>query len=219
VANLFLDDRRANSRRFSTIEEYETELKIRLLPQTSDRLPILGPRNIRSLKRADMKGHFNALRKNGCTVSQVNKSIKAAKAVFTYAFDLEYVTSNIMHRYPKLQRVDGERRANRAVFTETELKAIFANATAVELALFGTLSISGTRPGEINALDWSAVYLDVAKPYFRIERSWCSKGFRFYAPKTEAGRRTVASSSTRSTLTRSIRDWRVSARASQTVWA
>jgi integrase len=35
------------------------------------------------------------------------------------------------------------------------------------------------------------VYLDVEKPYFRVERTWCSKGFRFYAPKTEAGRRTV----------------------------
>jgi hypothetical protein len=35
------------------------------------------------------------------------------------------------------------------------------------------------------------VYLDVEKPYFRIDRTWCSKGFRFYAPKTEAGRRTV----------------------------
>src|SRR3954468_10314711 len=28
-----LDDRRANNRRVSTIEEYETELKLRLLPQ------------------------------------------------------------------------------------------------------------------------------------------------------------------------------------------
>jgi integrase len=64
-------------------------------------------------------------------------------------------------------------------------------ATAFELALFGTLSISGPRPGEIYALDWSAVYLDVERPYLRIERTWCSKGYRFYAPKTEAGRRTV----------------------------
>jgi hypothetical protein len=45
-----------------------------------------------------MKAHFNALRNSGRTVSQVNKSIKAAKATFTYAFDSEYVTSNIMHR-------------------------------------------------------------------------------------------------------------------------
>jgi integrase len=191
VANLFQDDRRANNRRMSTLEEYQTELKIRLLPQPNDKLPPLGPRDIRNIKRSDMKAHFNALRNDGCTVSQVNKSIKAAKAIFTYAFDLEYVTSNVMQRYPKLQRVEGEAKANRGVFTEAELQAIFATATAFELALFGTLSMTGPRPGEIYALDWSAVYLDVEKPYFRIERTWCSKGFRFYVPKTEAGRRTV----------------------------
>ncbi len=195
VANLFLDDRRANNRRISTLEEYQTELKIRLLPQPNSRLPPLGPRDIRKIKRADMKAHFNALRNSGLTVSQVNKAIKVAKAIFTYAFDLEYVTSNVMQRFPKLQRVEGERTANRGVFTEAELKAIFASATAFELALIGTLSISGPRPGEIYALDWSAVYLDVEKPYFRIERTWCSKGFRFYAPKTRAGRRTVPLSS------------------------
>jgi integrase len=96
-----------------------------------------------------------------------------------------------MQRYPKLQHVEGEPTANRGVFSEEELQAIFQSATAFELALTGTLSISGPRPGEIYALDWSAVYLDVAKPYFRIERTWCSKAFRFYPPKTAAGKRTV----------------------------
>ncbi len=138
-----------------------------------------------------MKSHFNALRNSGSTVSQVNKSIKTAKAIFTYAFDSEYVISNIMQRYPKLQRVQGEPTANRAVFRETELQAIFATATLFESALFGTLGTSGARPGEVYALDWSEVYLDVEKPYFRVERTWCSKGYRFYPPKTKAGRRTV----------------------------
>lgn len=138
-----------------------------------------------------MKAHFNALRKSGNTVSQVNKSIKVAKSIFTYAFDCEFVTTNIMQRYPKLQRVDGERTANRGVFTEIELQAIFEAATPLELALTGTLSISGPRPGEIYALDWSAVHLNAQKPYIRIERTWCSKGFRFYPPKTAAGKRTV----------------------------
>jgi len=90
VAQLFLDDKRANSRRFSTLEEYETELKLRLLPQATDELPPPGPRNIRNIRRRGMKAHFNALRNNGCTVSQVNKAIKTAKAIFTYAFDSEY---------------------------------------------------------------------------------------------------------------------------------
>jgi len=171
VADLFLDDRRANNCRISALEEYQTELKIRLLHRVNEQLPPLGPRDIRNIKRASMKTHFNALRNGGCTVSQVNKSIKAATAIFTYAFDLEYVTSNVMHRYPKLQRVDGERTANRGVFTEAELQAIVANAAAFELALFGTLSISGPRLGEISALDWSAVHLDAEKRYFRIERT------------------------------------------------
>lgn len=39
VSKLFLDDKRAKNRRFSTLEEYETELKLRLLPQAADELP------------------------------------------------------------------------------------------------------------------------------------------------------------------------------------
>jgi hypothetical protein len=113
-----------------TFIEYQTELKIRLLPQPNDRLPPLGPRDIRNIKRVDMEAHFNALRNGGCTVSQVNKSIKAAKAIFTYAFDLGFVTSNVMQRFPKLQRVEGETKANRGVSTEAELQAIFESATA-----------------------------------------------------------------------------------------
>src|SRR5262249_33605627 len=145
----------------------------------------------RSIRRGDMRAHFNALRKCGYTVSQVNKSIKTAKAIFSYAFDAEYISSNILQRYPKLQRVAGERKANRGIFTEVELQAIFATATPFELSLFGTLSLSGPRPGEIYALDWREVYLEVEKPYVRIVRTWCSKGFCFYPPKTEAGLRTV----------------------------
>ena len=113
-----------------------------------------------------MKAHFNALRNNRCTVSQVNKSIKVAKAIFGYAFGCEYVTSNIMQKYKKLERVEGERTANRGVFSETELLAIFEKATPFELALFGTLSISGPRPGEIYALEWPGYIWMLGSPIF-----------------------------------------------------
>jgi integrase len=191
VAKLFLDDRRATHRRISTLEEYQIELKIRLLPQPNGKLPRLGPRDIRDIRHVDTRAHFNALRNGGCTTSQVNKAIKTAKAIFTYAFNSEYVASSIMERCPTLGCVDCESTPNREVFTATELRSIFAAATPFELGLFGMLSISGARPSEICALDWSAVYLDIDRPYFRIERSWCSKGSRYYAPKTKAARRTV----------------------------
>jgi integrase len=82
-------------------------------------------------------------------------------------------------------------RLSESLYRGVQSNMIFATATPFELGLFGTLSISGPRPGEIYALEWPEVYLDVEKPYFRIARTWCSKGFRFYTPKTEAGRRTV----------------------------
>jgi hypothetical protein len=68
-----------------------TRAKVRLLIQPKENLPPLGARNIRNIKRADMKAHFNALRNNGGTAPQINKSIKVAKAIFGYAFGCEYV--------------------------------------------------------------------------------------------------------------------------------
>jgi len=50
------------------------------------------------------------------------------------------------------------------------LQAIFEKATPFELALTITLGLSGPRPGEIYALDWSSMYLDVEKRFFLIER-------------------------------------------------
>jgi len=74
-----------------------------------------------------MQKHWNA-----SSQTQVNKSIKVAKAIFGYAFGCEYVTSNIMQRYKKLERVEGVRTVNRGVFSETELLAIFEKATPFE---------------------------------------------------------------------------------------
>jgi hypothetical protein len=48
-----------------------------------------------------------------------------------------------MQKFPKLERVEGERTADRGVFTEAELQAMFAKASPFELGLFGTLSIFG----------------------------------------------------------------------------
>lgn len=196
VSKEFLDDLHANNRRVSTLQEYETELKLRVLPQIDEKLLPLGPRKIRKIKFADVKRHFNALRNNGSTVSQVNKAIKTVKAICTFAKAMKYVTNNIMEKYPKLAQPEEEgerteRTVNRGIFSESELQAIFAAATLFERALMGVLGFTGPRPGEAYALEWTEVYLDVERPYFRIVRSWCSKGFKFYKPKTEAGLRTV----------------------------
>ncbi len=104
VAMLFIIDRQTSCDRAATLGEYRTELKLRLLPRAAKNLPLLGSRDIRKIERADMRAHFSALREKGYTVSQVNKTIKAAKAILNFAFAFEYVESNVMDHYPYLQR-------------------------------------------------------------------------------------------------------------------
>jgi hypothetical protein len=71
-------------------------------------VPPLGPRNIRNIKRADMKAHFNALRNNGCTVSQVNKSIKVAKALLERAEVRYRDMYSLRWTFVSLARASGE---------------------------------------------------------------------------------------------------------------
>ena len=118
VASLFIIDRQASNRGAATLNEYRTELKLRLLPRAAMNLPLLGSRDIRKIERADMQAHFNALREKGYTVSQVNKTIKAAKTILTFAFDFEYVESNVLDHYPYLQREGWEPGADRGVSSE-----------------------------------------------------------------------------------------------------
>lgn len=50
-------------------------------------------------------------------------------------------------------------------------------------------SCSGARPGEVYALDWSAIDLEAGCA--RIVRSWDHRGGKFVEPKTKAGTRVV----------------------------
>lgn len=126
VTTLFQDDRRANNRRMSTLEEYQTELKLRLLPQPNDRLPPLGPRDIRNIKRADMKAHFNVSRVIGHARSTIVDTIYAHTVDSALAGVSERVAERIgltppatpkpptaPRQPPKLRVVGGARGARR----------------------------------------------------------------------------------------------------------
>lgn len=45
------------------------------------------------------------------------------------------------------------------------------------------------RPGEVYALDWSAVHLEGGA--IRVTRSWCDRSKAYVSPKTKAGVRVV----------------------------
>ena len=77
----------------------------------------------------------------------------------------------------------------RDVFSEAEVQAIIGAARPHERALIGLLCLTGMRPGEAYALDWSDV--DLMAGAVRIVRSWDHRGCKFVEPKTKAGQRVV----------------------------
>jgi integrase len=193
VVQMFLKERRARDRRTSTLVCYETVFNCHLLPT-------FGPREVGTIRRADIADHFDAMRegkvldekgnpKPATTVQTINRSLRAMKAVLFFALERELVERNVMQRFRPFDGVKAERRVNRGAFSESEIQAVIAAARPHERALIGLLCFTGLRPGEAYALDWSAVDLEAG--CLRVLRSWDHRGGKFVEPKTAAGVRVV----------------------------
>lgn len=182
VATMFLAECKARARRTSTIVCYETVLKCHLLPG-------FGPREVGTIRRSDVAEHFNRMRKAGATAQTVNRTLRTLKAVLFFALERELVERNVCQRFRPYEGAKAERHVSRDAFTEAELQALIESARPHERALIGLLGLTGLRPGEAYALDWSAV--DLAAGALRVVRSWDHRGRKFVEPKTAAGVRVV----------------------------
>ena len=190
VTAMFLSERRARNRRTSTLVCYETVLNVHLLPA-------FGPREVGMIRRADVAEHFDAMREGraagqdgkAASVATINRAVRTLKAVLFFAVERELVERNVMQRFRPFETDKSAQAVSRDAFTETELRAILAAARPHERALIGLLVFTGLRPGEVYALDWSAVDLEAGCA--RIVRSWDHRGRKFVEPKTKAGVRVV----------------------------
>jgi integrase len=182
VVEMFLKERAARDRRTSTLVCYQTVFKCHLLPE-------FGPREVGTIRRADIADHFDAMRSAGATVQTVNRTLRAMKAVLFFALERELIERNVMQRFRPFEGGKSERHVSRGAFSEAEVQAVIAAARPHERALIGLLCFTGLRPGEAYALDWSAVDLEAG--CLRVLRSWDHRGGKFVEPKTAAGVRVV----------------------------
>lgn len=182
VVDMFLKERAARDRRTSTLVCYQTVFKCHLLPD-------FGPREVGTIRRADIADHFDAMRSAGATVQTVNRTLRTMKAVLFFALERELVERNVMQRFRPFEGGKSERHVSRGAFSESEVQAVIAAARPHERALIGLLCFTGLRPGEAYGLDWSAVDLEAG--CLRVLRSWDHRGGKFVEPKTAAGVRVV----------------------------
>jgi integrase len=193
VADMFIKECRARNRRTSTIGDYQSLLDCHLIPKDKDgNREGLGPRDLGTIRKADFKQYFTALREKGATVSTVNKVMGIAKTLLNFALDQELIERNVLARFRRFERDrndTSERRVKRGAFSEAEVRQLLGVARPYERALIALLCFTGARPGEVFALDWSAVDLEARS--LRVERSWDHRGRKFVEPKTAAGHRVV----------------------------
>jgi integrase len=180
VVTSFLEEREERARRRSTIASYKTVIDCHLMST-------FGPREVGAIRRPDIADHFTAMRKEGATVQTVNKALRAMKAILFYALEAELVERNVLQRFRPFE--GGKQHVKRDAFTETEVRALLGAAHPVEMALIGLLCFAGLRPGELYALEWQNLDLEIGCA--RIVRSWDSQGKVFNPPKTKAGIRVV----------------------------
>jgi len=182
VAEMFIKERQARARRAGTVYVYRNVLKSHLLR-------VFGSREVGSIRRSDIADHFQRMREKGASVQTVNRTLRTMKAVLFFALERELVERNVMQRFRPFEGGKDEPHVNRGAFSEVEVQAILAAARPNERALIGLLCLTGLRPGEAYALDWSAVDLQAGS--VRVLRSWDHRGQTFVAPKTKAGERVV----------------------------
>lgn len=181
VYDAWLRELTARARRASTLEDYASTLSLYVLPK-------FGPKEAGAVRKGELREHFNGLRASKPTAT-VNKAIRYFKALLNFALDAELIDRNPLARFRPFERVKGERRVKRGVFTELEVRAILAAAKPRDRAFIGLLCFTGIRPGEVYALDWSAVDLDASR--LEVRRNWCHRSGTFLDPKTKAGARLV----------------------------
>jgi integrase len=182
VATMFLKEREARSRRAGTLDIYESVLRKHVLPE-------FGAREVGVIRLLDCEAHFGAMRAKGATVQTVNRTIRVMKAVLFFAMQRQLAERNVLQRFEPFEGGKDERHVQRGAFSESEVQALLAAAKPRERAFIGLLVLTGLRPGEALALDWSSVDLEAGS--LRVERSWDPRSQTFVPPKTKAGDRVV----------------------------
>jgi integrase len=182
VATMFLKEREARNGRAGTLDIYESVLRKHLLPE-------FGSREVGVIRLLDFEEHFGTMRTKGATVLTVNRTLRVAKAVLFFAMQRQLAERNVLQRFSPFEGGRDERHAQRGAFSEAEVQALLAAAKPRERALIGLLVLTGLRPGEAFALDWSAVDLEAGN--LKVLRSWDPRSLTFVPPKTKAGARAL----------------------------
>src|SRR4051794_16673586 len=170
-------------RKRSTLQGYESFLRVHLAPY-------FGDRPLARIEPKDVEAFIASCRRNGQSVKSTLNYVGLLHSVFEHAVRRGWVATNPCKRVEKPKPVDAD--ADVRFLDGAELDALLVAVPAddvgrVERVLYLTAAMTGMRQGELLALRWGDV--DWAARRIRVRRNLV--GGEFGTPKSKRSSRSV----------------------------
>ncbi len=162
----------------SVVRDYRRDLRNRVAPR-------IGATRMRELALTDVQRLVDDLRATGLSGSSVRNTIMALRSLYSWGRPRGYALINPCEG---VQLPAGGRKRER-IAAPAEAARLAAAVTGHERAAFGLACYAGLRAGELLALDWPSVDLDLR--VLRVERAWDHGDRMFIEPKSSAARRLI----------------------------
>lgn len=147
--------------------------------------PLLGQRYLREIQLPDVQRVADALSGRGLSASSVRNTIMALRALYAWARP-----RGLAFQQPcdGVRLPGGEEQRMRVVSPEQAALLVGA-LTGHDRTAFALACYAGLRAGELLALDWE--HVDLEMRVIRVERAWDHGSKEFIAPKSKAAERVV----------------------------
>jgi integrase len=173
----------ALGRKRSTLSDYESMLRVHLIPY-------FGKRSFERITALDIEGYINAKTRQRVASKTIRNQLALLNSIFIYAQRHGWATTNPVRLVEKPRAANGEREIR--YLDQTELEALLRAVPDDELGrtesvLYLTAAMTGLRRGELLALRWQDV--DQSAGLIRVRRSY-TRG-EFGTPKSRRSSRAV----------------------------
>jgi integrase len=162
----------------SVVRDYKRDLGQRIDP-------LLGPRYLREIQLPDVQLVADTLSGRGLSASSVRNTIMALRALYAWARP-----RGLAFQQPcDGVRLPGGEEQRIRVVSPGQAALLVGALTGHDRTAFALACYAGLRAGELLALDWDHVDLELR--VIRVERAWDHGSKNFIAPKSKAAYRVV----------------------------
>lgn len=163
----------------SVLRQYETVLRLRVLPKW-------GSRQLTSIRPGELQGWIDDMRADGLAPATISNTLNPLAVIYRTAIRREFAT---IDPTKGLQLPRGATARDRIATPEEAAKLVAALPDPHDRALWATALYAGLRRGELMGLRWADV--DFEARLIHVSRAYDDRAKQFIEPKTRNAKRSA----------------------------